>query len=359
MTAEVVFTMLPADDGDCILIQARQGEDTSTMLVDGGPAGSYRTWKPHLARLLGPRKIIDIVVVTHIDADHIGGILNFLNDVDQDVVVSKIWFNGYDQVAGAQLRPADLEAFSTKQADRLSLLLETRGTDWNSMTSKGPVCRDTVTEPVQIGLFKLNVVTPGRGKLAAVASRWDAIMAGIGVQESPPADSSLESFGSAAIDVEELASSPDTPDAAKPNGSSIGLVLETLGHRILLAGDCHADDLAVGIRGLGATSEHPMNFSIIKVSNHGAETNTSRELLSLIRSRYYCFSTDGRRRDHPNSKVIAKILKSSDLLKVFVLNYASRVSRVWNDETLMARYGYSLGLPDDDTPGLVGIKLEA
>lgn len=54
------------------------------MLVDGGPTYAYPRLKAHMeARLVGlppAERCIELLVITHVDADHIGGILELLDD---------------------------------------------------------------------------------------------------------------------------------------------------------------------------------------------------------------------------------------------------------------------------------------
>jgi len=351
--------MLPADDGDCLLVQATTAAGAATtIMIDGGRGRSYATWKPYLERLLGDRQVVDLLVVTHIDADHIEGVLSFLKDPKRNVVVSEVWFNGHAQVLAVQQRQADIETFSPKQADDLSRTLKDLGITWNRLVAGGPICRDTVEEPVSIGLFEISVVTPSGTKLAAVASRWDALIAEASNTNAVTAPSGLEVFGAPTIDVEELAASRDIPDRAAPNGSSIGLFIRANGHKMLLTGDCHADDLAEGLQGLGANNELPLELSIMKVSHHGAEKNTSKEALALVRSQVYAFSTDGQHRDHPDASVVAKILKSSSVRKVLAFNYCSKRSAVWEGEDLQSRHNYSILMPERDSPGSISITLQ-
>ncbi len=351
--------MLPAGDGDCLLVQAKTAAGAATtIMVDGGRGRSYLSWKPHLKRLLGDRKVVDLLVVTHIDADHIEGVLSFLKDPGRDVVVSEIWFNGHAQILAVQRRQADIETFSPKQADDLSRTLKDLGIVWNQLVAGGPICRDTVKEFISKGLFEISVVTPSSAKLAAVAGKWDSVIAETSTGDTVISSGGLEVFGAPTIDVEELAASPDVPDRAAPNGSSIGLIIRAVGHTLLLTGDCHADDLAGGLRGLGANDELPLELSIMKVSHHGAEKNTSKEALALVRSQVYAFSTDGQHRDHPDACVVAKILKSSSTRKVLAFNYRSKRSAVWEGEDLQARHNYSTLMPERDSPGSISIKLQ-
>ncbi|HKP17616.1 MAG TPA: MBL fold metallo-hydrolase [Gaiellaceae bacterium] len=62
-----------ATDGDCLLLTS---SDKRHLLVDGGRGDSFetQTW-PVLQALAKAKRPIDLVVVSHIDADHISGIL--------------------------------------------------------------------------------------------------------------------------------------------------------------------------------------------------------------------------------------------------------------------------------------------
>ncbi len=73
------LAMYQANQGDCLLLTARDG---TTLLVDGGMKGSYRD---HVARSIGTMAKsgtqIDLVCVSHIDQDHINGILQLMDDL--------------------------------------------------------------------------------------------------------------------------------------------------------------------------------------------------------------------------------------------------------------------------------------
>ena len=67
--------MLPARYGDCIWIE--YGEDpVRRILIDGGAPGVYkRTLKPRLKQLSDEERKFELLVVTHVDYDHIRGVL--------------------------------------------------------------------------------------------------------------------------------------------------------------------------------------------------------------------------------------------------------------------------------------------
>ena len=65
--------MLPAGDGDCLLIQALSDEGAVTsMLIDGGREESVSAWRPILEGILGDRPVLDLLVVMRLQ-DRQGG----------------------------------------------------------------------------------------------------------------------------------------------------------------------------------------------------------------------------------------------------------------------------------------------
>ena len=74
------LTIYPSDKGDCLLLR---GADDRLMLIDGGMSSSY---KAHVANELGKlalpphKEDLDVVYVSHIDEDHISGVLRLLDD---------------------------------------------------------------------------------------------------------------------------------------------------------------------------------------------------------------------------------------------------------------------------------------
>jgi glyoxylase-like metal-dependent hydrolase (beta-lactamase superfamily II) len=72
--------MLPAEHGDCLWVQYGDPGRPSVLLVDGGTGAPTTTRRlgQRMADRLGPDHPAALVVVTHVDADHITGILDLL-----------------------------------------------------------------------------------------------------------------------------------------------------------------------------------------------------------------------------------------------------------------------------------------
>ena len=72
------LTAFRAAEGDSLLLESADGH---RLLMDGGTTGAYATHvAPALGRLRGQAKDLDLVCVTHVDADHISGVLKLLDD---------------------------------------------------------------------------------------------------------------------------------------------------------------------------------------------------------------------------------------------------------------------------------------
>jgi len=69
-----------SDKGDCLLLTSSNGKNR--VLVDGGMSASFTEHvAPTLAKLNGSTPQLDVVYVSHIDDDHISGILRLMNDL--------------------------------------------------------------------------------------------------------------------------------------------------------------------------------------------------------------------------------------------------------------------------------------
>src|SRR5689334_20710950 len=73
------LTAFQSGKGDCLLLTNAAG--TARVLIDGGMPDAYRAHvAPALGQLRKAKKKIDLVYISHIDEDHIGGILEMLDD---------------------------------------------------------------------------------------------------------------------------------------------------------------------------------------------------------------------------------------------------------------------------------------
>src|SRR5215203_5475497 len=128
-----------ANKGDCLILHYGSKNEPGLILIDGGPANTY---KPHLKpRLEEIRKMrglpadaslpVDLLMVSHIDDDHIKGILELTKELldasaSQRPLALKIkgvWHNTFDDIIGNS--PKEFTAAVTGEFGAASLSGET------------------------------------------------------------------------------------------------------------------------------------------------------------------------------------------------------------------------------------------
>ena len=85
----MVFTLeaLQANDGDCLILHYQKAAAGTPVrvLIDGGSAGVYSSiLKPRIDQLRGKKPLdLRMVMTSHIDADHITGLLDLFKALAQ------------------------------------------------------------------------------------------------------------------------------------------------------------------------------------------------------------------------------------------------------------------------------------
>lgn len=344
--------MLPAREGDCLWIRYGSKDCPRQILIDGGRQGTFRDIKARLMALPESQRQFELFVITHVDRDHIEGALALLEDPDLRLTFKDVWFNGYRHLKGDEL-----ESFGAVQGESLTTILASRNQPWNASFNG---CAVKIGEKGELpkvhlaGGLELTVLSPDSAKLATLLPSWEVECERAGLRpgaQGRAEPEGLESFGGR-VDVERLASQPFTPDRTPANGSSIALLAEFEGVRVLLAADAHTDRLVSSLRTLlgGGGRVH---LDAFKLSHHGSSKNTSSELLELVDCSRYLVSTSGSYFRHPDVVTLARVLKFGGAQKVLYFNYRSDHSGPWMDPGLQESYGYTAEAPSEGTEGLV------
>ena len=121
------ITMLPAGRGDCLWIEYGDPAAPHRVIVDGGIPGTERELARRLVALPPEQRHVDLVVVTHIDIDHIAGLLALLREPVEHLTIGDVWFNAWKHLPAED--PGEL---GPKQGEELSYWIEKRGLPWNA-----------------------------------------------------------------------------------------------------------------------------------------------------------------------------------------------------------------------------------
>jgi len=346
--------MLQAGHGDCLWIEYGDAKAPRRVLIDGGATGTYkRALRKRLRGLPEAQRRLELLVVTHIDADHIAGILDLFDDRETRIQIGDIWFNGYRHLPDEA--PAML---GTVQGERLTDALVKPGVTWNGAFKKAAVVVPAEGELPRAELeggLVLTLLSPTPGKLADLKPTWDKEVRKAGLVPSQPRPEEAESPEGfellGAPDVEALAAEPFSEDTAVANGSSIALLAQFEGRRALLTGDAHPGVLTAAIKRLAGRGK--LAVDACKLPHHGSKANVSRQLLQALDCRQWLFSSNGAHFGHPDRQAVARVIKWGGTQPELSFNYRTEYNDIWDSKPLREQHGYKVSYPASSAQGSV------
>lgn len=367
--------MLAAQQGDAVWIEYGTRTSVHRVLMDAGTPASAAAIRDRIARLPESQRRFDLLVVTHIDTDHIGGVLKLLAERPPGLTFDDVWFNGWEHIkraGGSRLGPIDGEIMST--------FLTKLGWPWNAGFDGGPVMVPREGPPPQKRLrggLRLTVLSPFERQLSRLRTSWRSVVQAAGLDPHDPerwarllekiAQKGLRSsLLGARLDVNALARSVFQSDTAVANGSTIALLAEFEGKSCLISGDAFAPVLVEGIgRLLHARGQSRLGVDAFKVPHHGSRFNVSNDLLKSVVSPEYLFSTSGAIFGHPDDEAIGRVLATAArstrtlhfnypaaTLKANYAKIKKRAAPDWNQPRLKQRFRYQTRYAATDAGGL-------
>lgn len=353
--------MLPAEEGDALWIEYGDRDRLRRMLVDGGVIDTHDTLVDRIEAIEGKRRF-ELIVVTHIDNDHIDAMIKLLGD-DHNVQVGDFWFNAWEQIREDVLGP--------KQGEMLTERLSQRG--WKHQHKpKGQAIAipDEGKLPVfrLPGGMKITVVGPRWADLRGLRKEWNTVITNAGLEsggeftgakllEAAPRYAK-DRLGTDPPNVERWADRKFTEDPSPSNASSISLLLEFKNRKVLLTGDARSDSLIEGIdRLLKERKLDRLKIDAFKVPHHGSKNNVSNALMQRLECQHFLVSSSGRKFNHPDDDAIARIIFHSDR-PILHFNYRSADNQDWDRGTWKKKLKYETDYPQAGRSGLV-VELEA
>lgn len=340
------FRTFPAGSGDCIFILVRDNDNNTqySVMVDCGETSA--DIEDYIKDSL--HKHIDLLVVTHIDGDHVNGVVQLLNNTEfSDLQIDKIIFNCFQRKVIDNSK--ELEPSARKRLDALMQkmppnLLPSNGKtscpdaatlaqaimqkeEWNKAWIKEPVMRNQTINDSE--LCSITILSPIKDDLDTLLDTFKSEFHKWTQKDFPDydvvdqesifqhiielADAKAKGKGrvknAATVSLEEemIKCAEDDADEeaiTKSNFASISFVCHTPDKNILVMGDAPSSRVIDGL--FQDDNDKQIIFDVIKVAHHGSKHNTSKSLVKKVDARDW-FITGGNDKQRPSLESIAKI----------------------------------------------------
>jgi beta-lactamase superfamily II metal-dependent hydrolase len=313
----MVFTLeaLQANDGDCLILHYQRTAKAKPVrvLIDGGSAGVYSSvLKPRLDQLRA-KKALDLrmVMTSHIDADHITGILDLFKSLaqmredgkEEFCRIETLWHNSFEKLHGG--KPAAVQ--SATVAASLDGVMPPRGlapftAAVVASVPQGNQLRKAAVQlavPINQGAGGDPVAAPARGqKVVPIADGLTfMVLAPNAVQLKRLEEAFLAA--KAAHPQNDAAIGADYLNNTVPNMSSIVVIAEATGprgkkRRMLLSGDARGDVLLESLELAGLMKDGKCHFDLMKVQHHGSSHSTTLDFFERVTADRYVISGNGK-----------------------------------------------------------------
>ena len=337
---EYRITMLDCAEGDCFFLEFYFDSMKYTILMDTGPGVCWTTsLKPFLDQLIAKKEKINILVITHIDSDTIGGAIKLFQNEEYSDLVDEVWFNGLKQVLNIEAVSSvsdnqdayqrtifqhqhndfsdGVHDISAKQALSLGCLLASR---------RKPTRRITCDTPpvIMSDNFRIDVLLPTASQLVSLQKHFLRYLRRVGdvkqvfltpegeiafehlMRDDDTTDQDIRPISKTALDIhriEKWATAKANKDQSVTNTSSIALCITFYDKYFLFPGDAAGQDILEAIN----NKNLPTDYEIIKLPHHGSNRNCL-SLPEKLNAKKYLISTDSKRISHPGKETLAKLV---------------------------------------------------
>lgn len=355
-----------SDKGDCLLLEGKGG---GRILCDGGMAASMRKHvRTELAKLREQNEKLDYVYISHIDQDHISGVLALLEDefewrlfdhhkhngnpvrepkVPRPPDIGGIWHNAFrEQIrdnAGdveellASASPPLLAsavpelvalgeelqqiAVSIPEAVKVSRLAspELLGIPINKLPRSREEPKLLMFREDQrsfaVGSLKFTIIGPTSDELDLLRDGWNNFLRDTANRQKlrtlkEQIKRKVDAFGEEAIDLRDWNGIEDFKGVTTPNIASLMFMVEDEdGMQLLLTGDSQQDIILKGLELAGYLDDGHLHVDILKVQHHGSENNVDEDFCRKVSADHYVFCGNGSH-GNPELSVIETIFKA-------------------------------------------------
>lgn len=305
---------LRAEAGDCLLLHWGEDDDPRLIVVDGGPSrDTYRRLRARLDALreaggfaeAGEPLPIELLMVSHIDDDHIDGILHLCRQLigegnERSYEIASMWHNSFDDLLGNRaddLKTAARDGLAAASAGGELLAGRGLGDDTALIVASVDQGRELRDLAVELGLrppllaaaaderprnfgagLTLRLVGPLRAQVEALHAEWEERLRRLDREGRLP-EAEAAAF----------------TDRSAANLASLVVLAERDGRTMLLTGDARADFLVESLAGQGLLdADGRLHVDLFKLPHHGSSRNVERSTFRQITADHYVVSGDGK-----------------------------------------------------------------
>ena len=348
--------ILPARKGDCLLLHYGTDDDPRLWMIDGGPSNVYHpSLRPRLEDIKAARGLddtqslpVDLLMVSHVDDDHINGVLQFAQEL-QDTAnahqpllakVDKLWHNVFDDIlgnsqtementsdgfasmgggAGPTGSGHDTAAIfaSIRQGHRLRRLaefFEQRSGDWRlnrPFTNLVMMSEDDDAPVTDFPGLNVTIIGPRKPEIIKLQKKWDKFLRDNNLGRDDP-QAALAAAGQ---------------DRSISNLASIVALVECNGKTMLLTGDALGKKIVKSLEARGLASDGaPLVVDILKLQHHGSTRNVTPKFFKRVKATHYIFSGDGEH-GNPERETVQMLLDEHDGRNI-TLHFSNPVAQI-------------------------------
>lgn len=359
--------IVQAKYGDCLILLFGNEKDPKYILIDGGPHGIYHDHlRGELEQIKTAGGKLDLMVLSHIDGDHIVGLLDLTEEMKENaadgeepvIEIKELWMNTFSQSIskGNNLKNAlqnmlsnvnnlastlpsgNRAVLSISQGDTLRRNALLLNIPLNNITNHEMISYDSIREPVTMDNIKFTIIGPDEENLDKLRQEWQEW---IRKNESKVMTTDQELL--------------QQMDRSIPNLSSIMFLLEAEGKSMLFTGDGRGDFILEGLQKAGLLDENgSIHVSIFKVPHHGSIRNTTRDFFMKVMADQYVISGDGRH-DNPGFEtlnwIVACAKEQGREIEIICTNKTEATEKL-EKEFPAANYGYKLNYMPEEAHSL-------
>ncbi|MCE5221387.1 MAG: MBL fold metallo-hydrolase [Clostridium sp.] len=376
----VAIKCFPASYGESFLLTISQDKEEYNILIDCGLVDTYKNF---IKKELESIKKIDLIVLTHIDDDHIGGAVELFKDKEimQKIDIGNIWFNDlYKITEGKYKHDIVLESNEKEESNKsifdeevsyesakilANYILKSKHRDvWNKDEVVVQCEKQLYKEVYPINdSIKFVLLSPKSQRINKLFEEWcdelEIESDGLVIDNKTMnkfynyyinSEDSSEVFDEdcciGEIQIEELAKL-EFNKSNPANNASIAFFIEVGGKKMLFLGDSNSSDIKKSLGKYVEDNElKKIDFDLVKLSHHGSKYNISSKFFDLFSSKKYVISTNGDRYNHPNLECLCKVIVKQTSMKEILFNYRNcEILRELDKIQLKEKYKYIINMP--------------